>query len=187
MAGESAMVSEEGSVNGWLLIVGLVLLPVLGVMAFWLHAGLTHPAINDIVTDPAQPVTFRGMPAAVPYPVAAFESRQRESYPQVRPLLLEVTPQRAYEQALNLVRARGWTVVLEDAEGLRVEATVRSLIFRFTDEVAVQVSAVDVGARVDMRSRSRVGRSDLGVNVKRIQALLSDIEARMRHDAAVPG
>lgn len=164
--------------NVWWLTTGVLLLPVLGLAAFWLHAGLTHPVINDIVTDPSRPLAFRNMPVAAAYPGEAFASRQHESYPDIRPLLLESAPARAYEQALSLVRERGWTVLVEDDADLRIEATTRSLIFRFTDEIAVQVTATAQGARVDMRSRSRVGQSDLGVNARRIQAYLLDLAAR---------
>lgn len=171
------MDSEGGLMNVWLLMAGIVLLPVVGLAAFWLHAGLTHPVINDIVTDVSRPLAYRGMPVAADYPGEAFAGRQRESYPDVRPLLLETTPHRAYELAIGLVRERGWQVVVDDADDLRIEATTRSLIFRFTDEIAVEVTAVEEGARVDMRSRSRVGQSDLGVNAKRIRAFLQDLAA----------
>lgn len=165
--------------NTWLLAGGIVLLPVLALAGYWLHAGLTHPAINDIATDPAQPLVFRAMPVVVPYPGETFASRQRVAYPQVKPLLLEVAPALAYRAAIDLLHERGWTLVAEDTTELRIEATTRSRIFRFTDEVVLQVTPLPDGARVDMRSRSRVGRSDFGVNAARIEGFLQALGRRL--------
>lgn len=63
------------------------------------------------------------------------------------------------------------------AEG-RLEATTRSRLYGFTDEVIVRVKASDSGALVDVRSRSRLGRVDHGVNAKRIRAYLAALRQR---------
>jgi uncharacterized protein (DUF1499 family) len=74
------------------------------------------------------------------------------------------------------VRARGWEVVAADAAGRRVEATDQTYFFGFKDDVAIRVSAIpDGSSRVDVRSVSRVGRSDIGTNAKRIRAFLADL------------
>ena len=56
----------------------------------------------------------------------------------------------------------GWQVVNVDAAQGIVEATDTSFWFGFVDDIVVRVTPVDAGARVDVRSVSRVGLSDIG-------------------------
>lgn len=166
--------------NGLWWLVVVVAAPLLAVATYWVYAGLTHPIINDIVTDPEAPLAFRAMPRTVPYPGAAFAGRQLRAYPEVVPLKLAVPPAQVHALALEQMRRRGWQLVSVDEAGLVIEATAQSLIFRFTDEIVLQVTEAAEGSRVDMRSRSRVGRSDLGVNAGRIRAFLDELEAAAR-------
>ena len=64
----------------------------------------------------------------------------------------------------------GWDIVASDAERRRFEATAYTSVFYFADDVVVVVSEEVNGSRVDMRSVSRIGRSDQGVNAARIRA-----------------
>lgn len=163
--------------SGFWWLGAVVAAPLVAVATYWVYAALTHPMINDLVTDPEAPLAFRAMPQAVPYPGEAFAGRQREAYPEVAPLKLAVPPGQVHALALELMRRRGWQLVSVDEAGFVIEATAQSLIFRFTDEIALQVTEADEGSRVDMRSRSRVGRSDLGVNARRMRTFLDDLEA----------
>jgi uncharacterized protein (DUF1499 family) len=167
-------------VSGFWWLGVAVAAPLVAVAMYWVYAGLTHPMINDIVTDPERPLAFRAMPRLAPYPGEAFASRQREAYPEVVPLQLAVPPGQAQALALELIRRRGWQLVIVDEAGFVIEATARSLIFRFTDEIALQFTEAPGGSRVDMRSRSRAGRSDLGVNARRIRTFLDDLEVAAR-------
>lgn len=163
----------------WMTVLGAACaLPVVAVALYWLHAGLTHPAINDITTDVADPPLFSHTPAPIAYPAQAFAGRQRQAYPDLAPAILPLQPQRTFGLALELVRERGWEVLAADADALHIEATAKSRIFRFTDEIVLRMRPDADGVRVDMRSRSRVGRSDLGVNANRIRRFLADLEAR---------
>lgn len=173
------MSASGGSFN-WAVAGGVaVALPLTILAAYWVYALVSHPFINDISTDLDQPPVFRRMPASSPHPGEAVAQQQRKAYPDVVPLRVGVPPQRAFGAVLSLLRERGWKVVAVDDAGLRVEATSQSRIFRFVDEIAVRVTDGPEGARIDMRSRSRVGRSDLGVNAKRIRAFLADLEVRL--------
>ena len=82
-------------------------------------------------------------------------------------------PAAAYQDAIASANALGWQVTKEWPEQTRFEATDTSAWFRFVDDMTVRVRAVDAGAKVDVRSRSRDGKSDLGVNAKRIRAFLA--------------
>jgi len=81
-------------------------------------------------------------------------------------------------RAEALARDRGWVVANVDARAGIVEATATTLFFRFKDDVVVRVRpdpARPGGSVVDMRSISRVGGSDVGVNAARIRAFLADL------------
>ena len=142
------------------------------------------PPIHDITTDivtPPQYVEAAALrrelkaPNSLELPVATI-NQQIAAYPEIQPLFLAVPPADAYTKTLALVRARGWEVVAADDAGRRIEATDTTFWFRFKDDVALRVSAVPDGtSRVDMRSVSRLGRSDLGTNARRIREFLADL------------
>ena len=141
------------------------------------------PPIHDISTDTIAPPRFveaagvrrqqQGNSLDYSEEVAAL---QRQGYPELAPAFLGVPPADAYRKALALVQARGWQVVAADEAGRRIEATARTFWFGFKDDVAIRVSAIPDGtSRVDLRSVSRVGRSDIGTNAARIRAFLADL------------
>ena len=55
---------------------------------------------------------------------------------------------------------------------LSVEAEQRARLPGYKDDVVVRVTSDGAGSRVDVRSLSRVGRSDFGTNAKRVRAYL---------------
>ena len=81
-------------------------------------------------------------------------------------------PARALERAEAAARAMGWEIVAVSPQDLRIEATDTSLLFGFKDDVVIRVQPRDAGSRIDVRSSSRVGGSDFGVNAKRIRRYL---------------
>ncbi|MGI8931903.1 MAG: DUF1499 domain-containing protein, partial [Sphingomicrobium sp.] len=104
----------------------------------------------------------------------------REAYGDLRSVRLPVRPAEALRQAEALVEARGWPIAQVDLQAGTIEATATTLFFRFKDDVVVRVRADPNrpdGSVVDMRSISRVGGSDVGVNAERIRAFLADLQA----------
>ena len=77
------------------------------------------------------------------------------------------------------MKARGWTVVTDDVQSGSIEATVSSFWFDFKDDVMIRVMPEGEGSRLDVRSISRVGLSDLGANSKRVSDLLNEIQTRL--------
>jgi uncharacterized protein (DUF1499 family) len=125
------------------------------------------PPINDITTDTANPPGY--MTAARPYPGAEFARQQRAAYPDIGPVMLPVPPREAFERAVKAAESMGWEVVGRDAAKGILEAVDTTKWFGFKDDIAVRVSAADGGSRVDVRSKSRVGRNDIGTNARRIR------------------
>jgi uncharacterized protein (DUF1499 family) len=111
------------------------------------------------------------------YP-AANAQVQRDAYPDIAPLDLALSPEETFALAQALVAARGWEVLAADPEEGQIEAIARSRVYGFVDEVAIRTTEIDAGTRVDMRSRSRIGRVDRGANAARIAAFLADLETR---------
>ncbi len=137
------------------------------------------PAIHDISTDTDNPPAFvavldkrAGASNPAEYGGPPIASQQHQAYPDIRPATLPDPPARAFERALEAARGQGWEIVAAvPAEG-RIEATDTTRWFGFKDDVVVRVKPEGAGSRVDVRSLSRVGRSDVGKNASRIRAYL---------------
>jgi len=140
-------------------------------------AGL--PPINDITTDPEDPPVFVALLREGPnagrdmsYPGEAFASQQRAGYPDLSgPIVVSTTAVDTFTAASRAIESFGWTIVSADAAKGRIEATDTSRIFRFVDDIVVRIRPLPTGSRVDVRSKSREGRGDLGANAARIRQL----------------
>jgi uncharacterized protein (DUF1499 family) len=104
-------------------------------------------------------------------------ARQQEAaYPDIRPRYVAEAPAAAFERALRSARRMGWEIVdAVPAEG-RIEATATTRWLRFKDDVVVRIVADGTGSRLDVRSKSRFGRNDLGANAKRIRAYFRELD-----------
>jgi uncharacterized protein (DUF1499 family) len=158
------------------MVAGLAgALPLVLVFAS-LAGGLRYPAINDITTDVVNPPEFQAL-ATLPenagrdlsFP-AEFAEIITRNYPEVQPMVLPVEPGAAFEQALETAEQFEWAIISRDREAGVIEAVSTTRIFRFRDDVVIRVTEAEGGSRVDMRSKSRVGKSDLGANAQRISA-----------------
>jgi uncharacterized protein (DUF1499 family) len=137
------------------------------------------PPIHDVTTDPADPPAFVAVaarraqsPNGVAYGGDSVAALQRRGYPELGPVQLALPPAAAFDRALAAARAMGWEVAAADAASGRIEATATTRWFGFKDDVVVRLRAAGAGTRVDVRSASRVGLSDVGANADRIRAYL---------------
>ncbi|MDN5849032.1 MAG: DUF1499 domain-containing protein [Nitrococcus sp.] len=134
------------------------------------------PPIHDITTDTANPPVFRailplrrGAPNPARYGGPSIARKQHQAYPDIRPLHFQVSPERAFAAALEVAKELGWRIVAATPEAGRIEATATTFWFGFKDDVVIRIRDMGRGTRVDIRSVSRVGRSDVGKNAERIQ------------------
>ena len=161
------------------------------------------PPIHDISTNPDLPplfsdavmaqraTAFNGNPVlppnenitafsrdnVTPFSGRSFAELQREAYPGIQPVLLTgVTVADAHAKAKEAATALGWAIVTDDVASGRLEAVETSFWFGFKDDIVVMISQDGAGVRVDARSVSRVGRSDLGMNAKRLEAFLERMQ-----------
>ncbi|MEA3193813.1 MAG: hypothetical protein QOD26_2146 [Betaproteobacteria bacterium] len=129
----------------------------------------TLPYINDITTDAERLPQF-----SPPKPYEShFAELQQIGYPDLRPLELALPPTQAFARAAEIARGRGWEITALDESAGRIEAVVTTRWFGFKDDVVIRITSSGAGSRVDMRSKSRVGRSDLGANARRIREFLA--------------
>jgi len=143
------------------------------------------PPIHDITTDPDNPPAFvvvvplreAAGPDRVSYEGVKIAEQQRQAYPDIVSLTLAVPPAAAFNHALDTAQRMGWTIVGADDAAGRIEASDKSRWFGFIDDIVVRITPSASGSRVDLRSSSRVGRSDFGVNAARIEIYLSALRA----------
>jgi uncharacterized protein (DUF1499 family) len=144
------------------------------------RTGESVPRIHDITTDTERPPEFAALravrersPNGAAYGGPEVAAQQKQGYPDIVPAFLPVPPDRALARAEAAARALGWeTVAVAPAEG-RLEATASTRWFGFKDDIVVRVTPAPGGSRVDIRSVSRVGKSDLSANARRIRAFLA--------------
>ncbi len=148
--------------------------PVLIFLAIMIPAG-NYPPIHDITTDTADPPVFdsgiyyRGEGSnsvAIKPDVIAI---QKEHYPDVSGIDSPLKPDAAFARATELAEAMQWTIYNSDLANGIIEAEYSSFWFGFKDDIVIRVRRTDDGSRIDLRSVSRVGRSDLGANAARIR------------------
>jgi Protein of unknown function (DUF1499) len=168
-------------------ILGLFLgISLLAYPSYLSYRASKLPQIYDITTDPTNPPRFDVLARLRPrgrnaYPGAATAHKQEAAYPDVTPLQESVPVKLAYNITLALVSKRKWHVVdarppTASRPEAVIEAVARTLIMGFRDDVVIRISAVGDGSRIDMRSASRYGLHDFGVNAARIRSLLDDID-----------
>lgn len=145
-----------------------------------LHGG-GAPRINDFTTDPADPPVFVHA-ATLPgnagrdmsYP-PTFADIQRLCCADLAPAHLKLPPAAALAVVQQAAaKMPDWTITKVDAGAGTLEAVATSRLFHFQDDVVVRVRPESDGAsRVDVRSKSRVGKGDLGANAARIRLFLA--------------
>ncbi len=180
----SAIFTRPGTLRkGFLIsIFGLVVgVLVFGIPWSYWRTAQRVPAIHDITTDTENPPRFvsilplrKNALNSSEYGGPEIAAKQRAAYPDLAPAMLSVPPDKAFERALIAARKMGW-VIVDAAEG-RIEATDTTFWFSFKDDIVIRVTRDDRGSRVDIRSVSRVGKSDVGMNARRIRKYLNELK-----------
>jgi hypothetical protein len=135
--------------------------------------------LNDVTTTPGNPPKYQALnedrPGKYIYPADALE-KQGKLYPDLKPLRIEGRSAREVharvEEAAFLM---GWRFRLNDKAKCRLEAISITPLLRFRDDVVVEIQEEKFGSVVHVRSKSRLGRDDFGVNAKRIREFLQKL------------
>lgn len=172
------------------LFVGGLALVIAGTTAYipWSLRQIirTVPPIHDVTTDtdnPPQFVHITGTRRKTDHPLSydgpEAAALQKKGYPDIASIVVKAPPQKVFETSKQVLTSMGLEVM--DAEPIqgRIEATDRSLLFGFEDNVVLRIVPLQDGTKVDMRSKSRVGRSDLGTNAGRIREFEAALRRRL--------
>jgi uncharacterized protein (DUF1499 family) len=165
------------------LFMGLLGFAIAAVTAYmpWTYYKTVQsvPKIHDITTDVRNPPKFVAVEKlrkegdhSVVYEGPEIGNEQKEAYPDIEPLSTKAPKDKVFEAAKQALSSMGLQIVdANPAEG-RIEAVDTSLLYGFKDDMVVRIQEGPDGTRVDARSMSRVGRSDLGINAKRIRTFM---------------
>lgn len=177
----------------WPLIAIVIAGGFVGYTSYSFGKAATVPPIHDITTDLSNPPDFDTLtlradnrevvPDGGRADLAALDNVARwrrwheEAYADIQPILVPVSVPEAVAAAEELIAERGWELAVADPATGRVEATETVSIYRFKDDVVLRImpNPNGPGSVVNMRSVSRVGISDLGVNGERIREFLADL------------
>jgi uncharacterized protein (DUF1499 family) len=208
LAGLSIVIGLAGFAAIWqngtrgmsrILLAFVISAGVLAYPAYLAYQYRKLPPIHDITTDPIDPPRFEalarlrsgdGANTAV-YAGLYSAEQQRQAYPDIEPVQLEIPVDRAYAIALRLVNKRKWLVIDERAPQLprrtgTIEAVARTPIMGFREDVAIRVTPDGEDSRVDIRSSSRHFESDLGSNASRITKFIDELSTAAEADALKP-
>ena len=171
------------------VVFALALLGFPGYLAF---QSLRLPVLNDISTDIADPPQFSLSKRATearegrnPRARATSERQaQRGAYPGVQPILLELEGDEAYQLVLRAVQSLGWKIIEQSSPGGRaglghVDAVARTLIMGFPDDITIRVQPLAGQTKIDVRSVSRYGRNDFGLNARRIERFAEELQTQL--------
>lgn len=182
------MIGGRGRMGSWafngvcwialVLCVGMTLNNLL-----WLRQGQVSPPIHDITTDTLNPPQFvdilplrAGAPNPPEYAGSEAAEQQLKAYPEIVPLELDVTPAEAMALAESAARAMEWELITVASGEGRLEAVATTAWFGFKDDVVVRIVESGDGSLVDVRSKSRLGLSDVGTNARRIRRFMAQMQ-----------
>jgi len=141
------------------------------------------PPIHDISTNTVTPPEFIvlddnrvGARNTLVYGGADVAALQQKAYSDIAPIESGLSAAEAFNEALRIADVMGWELVAQDAENLRYEAIARTSVYGFVDDVVVVVTPVGDVSRIDIRSVSRIGRGDRGVNAARVRTFIKTFE-----------
>lgn len=176
-----AMRSDLGR-NRNLVILSMILgLVPVGIMGPQMASAGDVPPIHDITTDTTNPPAFvaivslrKDAPNGYEYgvseawPAEKLGAATMEAYPDLQPIESDLAVAEAVDRTESTLRAMGLKIVAVDKTAGLVEATATTLWFGFKDDMVVRIVGDGEGSRIDLRSMSRVGQSDVGANAARI-------------------
>ncbi len=157
---------------------------------FYLAHIVKLPMLTDVQTSPDEPLEFKMLNTMRPAdanplqdPDPAQIDTQDDAYPDLEPMVLERSAPEVFSIVHEAVDRLGWDIVVSEPPGEtgigRIEATARSLIMGFTNDVVIQVKGDDAHAQIDARSVSRYGMTDFGANAKYIRKLFGEVSAAL--------
>lgn len=136
-----------------IFVAVIVLIILLAGSPFML--GLIWPRINDVTTG------------ATP------------QYPDIQPQKFNQPVEKVFEAAVEASKAMGWELREADRANFEIQAVATTRLFKFKDDISVNLKSEAGATTVNVRSRSRIGKGDLGANARRIRAFQAELAKRL--------
>ncbi len=141
------------------------------------------PFIHHVSTDTNNPPQFQAIIALrgensnpLTYDTEKLAPLQLSAYPEVKPILSKLTKVQAFDRAIATAKSLGWEIITQDGEQGIIEAVDTTLLWAFKDDVVIRIQETETGSKIDLRSISRIGGSDLGANAKRVIKFITSFE-----------
>jgi len=179
---------QSGAANDFAaLAVGLI---GLALPAYFIAKAVLTPPLTDIETSPGDPIHFTVLAEQRPAdanplidPTPEQAAMEAKGYPDIGPMYLERSAPEVFALVSEAVHRLGWDVVVNEAPGEsgvgRIEATDKTLIMGFTDDVVIRVKGDDAHTLIDVRSASRYGKVDFGANADRIRKFYNEVNTAL--------
>ena len=132
--------------------IGLLLAVLIGIMSV---LPLIWPTINDVKTG------------------------ETPQYPDLQPQRFTQPFDHVFDVALATAQALAWEVAMQDRNQAEIRAVATTAVFRFKDDITITIGYVGKDVLVNIRSRSRIGKGDLGANARRIRHFQAELVQRM--------
>lgn len=146
-------------------------------------SAFTVAPIHNVSTDIEDPPEFTVAASlrsetdnSLVYDSETIGPLQREGYPDLGPLVLDMPRDRMYELVRGILIDMGFELTREDPEQGEIEAVATTFFFGFKDDLVVRLRETGAGTRMDVRSVSRVGVVDLGANAERIFEIVGRVQ-----------
>jgi len=183
---------SRGRDTAWgALLLGLGGVGLLGLV---IKLSIASP-LRDVTTDYQNPPQFKATSFLVKAPGSedlldssfhvdksydpGQSALQVKALPEIEPLAVKATADKTYPTVEKVMRQQfpQWKILRADPKERHLEVEAESGLFRFIDDVVIEVrpGKDPADSTVEIRSRSRVGQSDLGANGRRI----NDIKLRI--------
>jgi len=156
-------------------IAVLLAVPVIG-LAMQASKAKSLPFLHQVTTDTVNLPQFNAIVALrgegsnpLAYDSEKLAPLQLQAYPELKPIISELTPQRAFLKAIQTAKSLGWEIISQQQEQGTIEAVDTTLLWGFKDDIAIRITATNTGSKIDLRSISRIGGTDLGANAVRVK------------------
>lgn len=168
-------------------MINVAAIVVTAALGFGLYQLASVPMINDVSTNTAEPPSYP-LISALPenhgrsYEMAADALQSSiETKAEELSLVGSWAPSAVGLQVRQLIEVKGWRLITTDPQALVIEAVAQTALLRFQDDFVVRITPSEVGreVRIDFRSRSRIGKSDLGANHQRITEFRKELLERL--------
>jgi hypothetical protein len=188
----SAMIANDssGARYGLIGLIGAVLVLATPVYDYTSNLGL--PPIHDISSDTERAPVFVALltrrdnatnspdydgPKKLSFmgKVSTVSALQHKYYGEIHSISLLMSPEKLFKRAVTGAYGMGWNVIAVVPDEGRIEATDTTFFFGFTDDIVIRVKPAGMGAKLDIRSKARIGDDDEGRNAARVKAYIKRV------------